>query len=126
VRRLTLVGDASVLPHSTRRWIDAETKYVPIEIVPTSRADFGALLPGVVPATLAGRLTAVDEEGNLWHDGAAELLVLWALRRYRARALRIGHPSRLPFRSHNLDWVAGGEGRAWEERSEHVGCGESR
>jgi hypothetical protein len=126
VRHLTLVGDAAVLPHATRRWIESETKYVAIDIVPAGRADVAGILPGVDPATLDGRLTAVDDEGNLWRDGAAELLVLWALRRYRARALKIGHPSRLPFRSHNLNWVSGGGGRAWEERSEHVGGGESK
>ena len=52
MRHLTLVGDASVLAHSTRRWIESEAKYVPIEIVPTRRADVGTVLPGVDPTTL--------------------------------------------------------------------------
>jgi hypothetical protein len=124
VRRLTLVGDASVLAHSTRRWLESEKKYLPIDIVPAGRADLGAVLPGIDRAAIDGRLVAVDDEGNLWYDNAAELLVLWALRRYRARALKIGHAALLPFRSHNLNWVAGGDGRPWQERSEHGGGGQ--
>lgn len=117
MRRITVIYDSTVLAPYTRRWIDSEPKYVPIEFVPSKWVD-GARVPAALdPATLAEHLTALDEEGHLWRDGKAEILVLWALRRYRRRALAIGHPSRLPFRRANLNWVAGGTGVPWPERS---------
>ena len=123
MRRLTLVYDAMDLAPSTRRWIESQRKYLPIDCVPCRAIDDSTVDPKLGP--LQGHITLFDEEGNLWRDGGAELMVLWAMRRYRARALRIGHPSRLAFRRSNLNWIAGGSGVAWSERSEHGGgtCG---
>ena len=119
MRKLTLIYDREELALMTRRWLERVPKHVPIQLV-----DVRGLGPEDVPrgldrASLGGRLTAIDDEGNVWRDGKAELLVLWALRGYRRRALLIGHPSRLPFRRSNLNWVAGGSGVPWPERTEH-------
>jgi hypothetical protein len=120
MRKLTLVYDVAELSPQARRWISRTSKHVPIRLVAAHDLRPGDAPCGLDAASLAGRLTAVDDEGNVWRDGKAELLVLWALRGYRRRALLIGHPSRLPFRRSNLNWVAGGSGEPWPERTEHV------
>jgi hypothetical protein len=116
VRRITVIYDSSVIAPFTRRWLESEPKYVPIEFVPSRWIDAARVPAGLDPAALAEHLTAIDEDGFVWRDGKAEILVLWALRRYRRRALAIGHPSRLPFRRANLNWVAGGQGEPWPDR----------
>lgn len=117
MRRITVIYDSSVVAPYTRRWIENEPKYVPIEFVPSRWIDPARVPAALDPATLVEHLTAVDDDGRVWRDGKAELLVLWALRRYRRRALAIGHPSRLPFSRANLNWVAGGQGVPWPDRS---------
>jgi hypothetical protein len=119
VRTLTLVYDVSELAPHARRWIQNAPKHVPIRLVAVRGLNWGEAPQGLDEASLAGRLTAVDDEGNVWRDGKAEIVVLWALRGYRKRALAIGHPSRLPFRRSNLNWVAGGSGEPWPEGTEH-------
>ena len=116
MRRLLVVYDMAEIATHTRYWLEREPQYVPIDFVPARHFADGAGLPGLDPASVAERITAIDDEGNLWRDGKAELVVMWALRRYRSRALLIGHPSRLPFRRSNLNWMAGGAGVPWPER----------
>ena len=123
MRRLTLVHDPAVFGWRTWRWFDAEPKYVPVDVVSTERRDVAARVPGLDPATLVDRLTLMDDEGDVWRDGAAELMALWALRRYRRRALLIGHPSRLQFRRGTLNWIAGGAGEPWQEGTAHAVAG---
>lgn len=122
VKTLTLYYEAPDLAPYARRWLDRAPKYVPMRLVAVRGLGPYDTPPGLDPASLGGRLTAVDDEGNVWRDRKAELLVLWALREYRRRALLIGHPSRLPFRRSNLNWVAGGTGEPWPERTEHDAC----
>ncbi len=119
MRRLTLVVDHLLFSWRTRVWLDGQPKYVPIEVFSTDNPTLAARLPALPRSALDGRLTLVDDDGNVWRDGAAELTVLWALRRRRAAALRIGHPSRLAFRRGNLDWLAGGAGEPWPEGRTH-------
>ncbi len=117
MRCITLFYDPTLLSPTAQGWIRSEEKYVPIHFVSSRDPRLAAIAPGLDPATLTEHLLAVDDEGRVWRDGKAELLVLWALRRYRGRALRIRHPSRLPFMRLNLNWVAGGVGEPWPDRS---------
>lgn len=119
MRRLTLVYDPEVLSWSTVRWIVAAPKYVPVDVYSTKHPELPKRMPGVPTSALEGRLTLVDDEGFVWRDGKAELMVMWAVRRLRARALAIGHPSRLPFRRGTLNWFAGGSGDPWTEARSH-------
>ena len=119
MRTLTLYYDGAELAPFARRWIDRAPKHVPIRFVAARDLGPSDAPRGLDAASLAGRLTAVDDEGNVWRDGKAELMVLWALRGYRRRSLLIRHPSRLPFRRSNLNWVAGGQGVPWPDRMEH-------
>ena len=120
MRTLTLIYDRIELAPYTRRWIERAPKHVPIRLVPARILRPGEMQCGLPAESLAARLTVLDDEGNVWRDGKAELMVMWALRGYRRRALLIGHPSRLPFRRSNLNWVAGGLGEPWPDRTEHV------
>lgn len=122
MRLLRLFYDASVLPPATLHWLWSEKKYVPVDPVSNHRSDVAFLLPSVDPASLRGRLVAVDDQGNAWLDASAELVVAWALRGYRGWALSIGHPSRLPFQRGNLNWLAGGSGVPWPEGASRGVC----
>jgi hypothetical protein len=122
VRALTLLFDAADLAPYTRRWLEIAPKYVPLRLVHSHSGEAARWASRFPPESLTEHLTLVDDEGNVWRDAKAELMVLWALRRYRGRALRIGHPSRLPFRRSNLNWVAGGEGVPWPDGSAHGGA----
>src|SRR5262245_11724105 len=119
MRELTLIYDGAELAPYARGWIDRASKHLPIRLVAAHDVGPDDVPRGLDRASLEWRLTVVDDEGNVWRDGKAELMVLWALRGYRRRSLAIGHPSRLPFRRRNLNWVAGGQGEPWPDRTEH-------
>jgi hypothetical protein len=119
VRQLTLLYETADLPPYARRFLERAPKHVPLRLVAVRGLCPGDTPRGLDAATLAGRLTLIDDAGNVWRDRKAELVVLWALRGYRRRALLIGHPSRMPFRRANLNWVAGGSGEPWPDRAAH-------
>jgi predicted DCC family thiol-disulfide oxidoreductase YuxK len=83
VRALWVTYDAHCgLCSSITRWIEEQPKLVPLTMVPAQAP--------------ASEVVVVSDRGHVWSGDHAFVVILWALREYRALAMRLANPALLP------------------------------
>lgn len=73
-------------------WLDRQPQFVPVHCVPAQAAAAGGC-PIDLPSLLQ-QVTVIATDGAVYRGTNAWLVVLWALRHYRAWALRWSAPDR--------------------------------
>lgn len=91
VRSLTVLYDAHCgVCREARAWLERQPAFVPLVFVaagsPSAREGF----PGLNHADTLRRLTVVSDRGAVYRGTRAWLMVLWALREWRERAITLG------------------------------------
>jgi predicted DCC family thiol-disulfide oxidoreductase YuxK len=90
VRKLTVLFDADcALCRRARRWLAEQPAYVALEFVPARSEEARRRFPGLDHEGTLANLTVVADDGGLYRADRAWVMCLWALRRYRALALRL-------------------------------------
>jgi predicted DCC family thiol-disulfide oxidoreductase YuxK len=74
-------------------WLAAQPALIPLSPIPAQSPEAARLLPNAP----IRELTAVGDRGEVWFGDRAWIMCLYALRDYRAWALKLAHPLLLPF-----------------------------
>jgi predicted DCC family thiol-disulfide oxidoreductase YuxK len=95
VTGLTVIYDAEcALCVRARSWLERQARFVELGFVAVHSAEaarrFSALPIG------GQDLVVVADDGQVWIGPSAFIMCLWALRGYRAWALRLAHPLLMP------------------------------
>lgn len=70
--------------------------WVPLECLPAGSEEAARRFPELPRAGAPEELCVVDDEGGVYRDTHAWLMVLWALEDYREWALRLSRPALMP------------------------------
>jgi predicted DCC family thiol-disulfide oxidoreductase YuxK len=79
------------------QWLRKQRALVGLECLPAGSEEAARRFPELRRAAVPQELVVVDDEGGVYRDTQAWLMVLWALEGYRAWALRLSRPSLMPF-----------------------------
>jgi predicted DCC family thiol-disulfide oxidoreductase YuxK len=91
--RLTVLYDARCeLCCAARDWLSAQETHVPIELVAAGSEEVRTRFPELNHDETCGRLTAVGDDGSVYHDDKAWIVSLWTTRRIKHRASRLSAP----------------------------------
>lgn len=88
------------------KWLDAQPKFVPVRCVTAQSAGGTAACPLDTDALL-DKLTVMASDGAVYRDSNAWLVVLWALRGYRAWSLRLSRERWRPWANDLFGAIAG-------------------
>ena len=92
LRRLTVLYDASCgFCVRCRHWLEREPRHVALEFVPARSELAARRFPGLRAG--ADELVVVSDPGEVYRADKAFIMCLWALRRHRARAMRLARPA---------------------------------
>ena len=93
MRELTVLYDAGCeLCCAASDWLAAQPTHIPVHLVAAGSDEARARFPGLDHAATMGQLTAIGDEGDVYHDDNAWVVSLWATREYRALATRLSAP----------------------------------
>ena len=81
---------------SCARWLGAQRTLVGLECLPAGSEATARRFPELRRSGSKEELVVVDEEGGVYRDTQAWLMVLWALEEYRPWAQRLSRPSLMP------------------------------
>ncbi|GAA2665303.1 thiol-disulfide oxidoreductase DCC family protein [Streptomyces lunalinharesii] len=91
VGRLTVLYDAHCpLCAFVRDWLVRQRQLVPLDLVPAGTAQARQRLPELDHAGTLEEITVVGDGGQVYRGAAAWVVCLWALRKYRPLAHRLG------------------------------------
>lgn len=104
-------------------WLLAQRSWLDLSLVPAGSAKAERLFPELKQLATAGDLVVVSDEGLVYKNDRAWIMVLYALPEYREWAYRLAHPLLLPLarqafaaisrNRHALSrWFAGADPRA--------------
>ena len=110
-RLYVLVDDRCGLCRWARRWVDKEPQIVPVVFVPAGSETARQLFPGLEQPDAPEELVVVSDEGGVYRDGSAWVMVLYALRDYREWSLRLGSPTLLPLARQAFALLSNNRGR---------------
>src|SRR5262245_22257876 len=79
------------------QWLSMQPTYEAITCIPAGSARAKELFPALGHPVIPEELVVVADDGAVFRDNEAWLTALWALRDYRALALRLATPALLPF-----------------------------
>lgn len=97
VRFLTVLFDAHCgVCREARAWLERQPAFLPLEFVPAGSAAARERFPGLNHADTLRRLTVVSDRGAVYRGTGAWLMVLWALRGWRDRAITLSWPPLRP------------------------------
>jgi predicted DCC family thiol-disulfide oxidoreductase YuxK len=92
MRRLYVVYDERCgLCTQLKDWLGRQPAYVRLQLVSASEA-----ARDLFPSLPLGELAVVSDTGETWLGDRAWIIVLWALREYRAWAAKLSSPLLLP------------------------------
>jgi predicted DCC family thiol-disulfide oxidoreductase YuxK len=95
MRGLTVIYDAECgLCRRVRDWLIAQPKWIALNLVPSTSAS--RLYPGLAGRNFCNELLVVNNQGGVYVGDHAWIMCLFALKRYRAWALRLSRPGLLP------------------------------
>ena len=77
-------------------WLANQPKYVDIVFVPVDSEDAWARFPRLNHARTKTELAVITDNGAVYWDAKAWLMVLWALGEYRAWSFRLASPELMP------------------------------
>lgn len=81
---------------SCARWLGEQRALVGLECLAAGSEEAARRFPELRRSGTKEELVVVDDEGGVYRDTQAWLMVLWALEDYRAWALRLSRPSLMP------------------------------
>ena len=106
MRALTVLYDPSCeFCRGARDWLAAQPKRVPVALVAAGSVEAELLFPELDHATTLGQLTAVDDEGNVYHEEKAWLTALWCTRDHHAMASSLASGPLLPVARAATGWI---------------------
>jgi predicted DCC family thiol-disulfide oxidoreductase YuxK len=96
LRTIYVLYDAGCgLCMAIKDWLNGQPKLVGIVLIPAASPEAAELLRGATPPS-PDELVVVSDNGWLWRGDHAWVIVLWALRDYRAWARHMAKPALLP------------------------------
>ncbi len=97
---LTVLYDASCRACCrAKRWLETEPKWIAVEFIGARTPHARRRFPSVAAANETepcDPITVIASDGSIYRHDKAWLICLWALRRYRRWALKLGTPELLP------------------------------
>jgi predicted DCC family thiol-disulfide oxidoreductase YuxK len=94
VRRLTVLYDARCsLCAYLKEWLSRQAQLVPLQFVPAGSEQARREYPRLDHRATLDEITVVGDAGQVYQGAAAWVVVLWALREYRALAHRLSTPA---------------------------------
>ena len=104
---LTVLYDARCeLCRRVRAWLEVQPAYVRLEFVAAGSGEARRRFPGLDHAASLEELTVVSDAGDVYAGAHGWLMCLWALRDYRAWALRLSAPALMPQARRIITWVS--------------------
>jgi predicted DCC family thiol-disulfide oxidoreductase YuxK len=107
VRTLTVLYDARCdLCCAARDWLASQDTYLPIELIAAESDDARERFPELDHDSTTGRLTAISDGGEVFHDDKAWLVSLWATRKYHHWGSRLAAPGARTLTRGMTSWIA--------------------
>lgn len=107
MRRLTVLYDSSCgLCQQAWRWLNAQRQYVRLQFVPAGSDLARSRFPELDHEATLRELTVIGDGGEVYLGVKAWLMCLWALREYRALALRWSKPDRMERARRFVSWIS--------------------
>jgi predicted DCC family thiol-disulfide oxidoreductase YuxK len=104
---LTVLYDARCeLCRRVRSWLEAQPAYIKLDFAAAGSDEARRRFPDLDHAAALTDLTAVSDTGDVYTGAQGWLICLWALRDYRAWALRLGTPALMPQARKIITWVS--------------------
>jgi len=111
MRSLTVLYDPNcALCQRAWFWLNAQRKYVHMAFLPAGTEQARSRYPGLDHDASLRELTVVGDGGEVYLGVKAWLMCLWALREYRAMALRWSTPEKMPLARRFVAWVSRNRG----------------
>jgi len=111
MRRLTVLYDPEcALCQRAWIWLNAQRQYVRLEFLPAGSELARSRYTELDPQATLRELTVVGDGGEIYLGVKAWLLCLWALREYRAMALRWSAPDRMQLARRFVAWMTRNRG----------------
>lgn len=79
-----------------RRWLERQSTFVPLRLVPLHAPGLSVRFPGIDSFGPEEKLVVVSDEGNVWRGDGAWITLLWALREGREMSLKLASPALRP------------------------------
>ncbi len=94
MKSLTVLYDSKCgLCVKAKHWTQGQHSYVPVSFLAQGGAEALRRYPGVKQDDQPEELIAISDEGNVYRDDKAWLMILYSLRRYRPLAMRLAKPA---------------------------------
>jgi predicted DCC family thiol-disulfide oxidoreductase YuxK len=107
IRWLTVLYDGRcAVCHRAKEFLEKEEKYVELRYVPAGSERARLLFPGLPAGADREELTVISDTGEVWRDGKAFLMCLWALKSTREWSLRLSTPELLPLARRFFHWFS--------------------
>jgi predicted DCC family thiol-disulfide oxidoreductase YuxK len=107
MRKLTVLYDARCnLCSRIRSWLETQPSYLELEFLPAGSEQARLRFPQLDHTTTTRELTVIDDQGGVYLEANAFLMCLWALRDYRAWALRLSTPEMIHLARRVVMWVS--------------------
>ena len=107
MRYLTVLYDPTCpLCCRAATWLNNQPKYVPLVFCAAGSPAALEAFPSLDHESTRNQLTVVGDGGEVYYDERGWLMVLWALRKYRAMAIRFAQPGMLPSAKRFVLWVS--------------------
>ncbi|HEV2889077.1 MAG TPA: DCC1-like thiol-disulfide oxidoreductase family protein [Frankiaceae bacterium] len=107
MRSLTVLYDPTCsLCCKAAAWVSDQEKYLPVNLVAAGSPAARAAFPTIDHEATRNQLTVIGDGGEVYYDERGWLMVLWALRKYRAMAIRFSQPGMLPAAKRFVLWVS--------------------
>lgn len=111
MRALTVLFDPRCeFCRGARDWLAAQPKRIPVAFVAAASAEARAEFPDLDHEATLGRLTAVDDDGNVYEEEKAWLAALWTTRDHHATASRLASAPLLPVARAASEWIGRNRG----------------
>ena len=104
---LTVLYDARCeLCRRIRSWLERQPAYVQLDFVAAGSEEARRRFPDLDQPAALEELTVVSDAGDVYAGAQGWLMCLWALRDYRAWALRLSTPALMPQARRVVTWVS--------------------
>src|SRR5262245_6112115 len=120
MNRLTILFDGRCgLCVRMAAWAARQPAYVELEWLASGSAAAHRRYPSLLGGDDPDELVAIADDGSVYRDDAAWIMVLYALRDFREWSFRLAHPDLRPFARRAVAWL-GGSRRSISERLRHA------
>lgn len=111
MHRLTVLYDPDcALCQRAWIWLNAQRQYVRLEFIPAGSDLARSRFPELDHEATLRELTVIGDGGEIYLEVKAWLICLWALRDYRAMALRWSAPGRMELARRFVAWISRNRG----------------